>query len=347
MVDNNYSWNKVLKFSWSHIIALLTLIFFSYIVFMGDFYMNGSDFVMSGVKVLIIDGAILFTFIGAQIYKGSDSKFKKSLTIERILMLLAPIVFIISLIPYNHFLNVYSQKDRLKSQFSNTIVKSSRMFDEYNDYSNERLENYKLTLDEVIDQRESNRSLYTKAGFNGENDQIRRDNYISVLSLQLQSQNYDQLRGKALGWIEESDNGASVWNAFLIGNTHQITYALQSWRQTLVDYSTPTLSNEAILGKEIKAFDKDQLILRSLIAEFQMLSTIYTKRLGLNINTIWSSILIFILLLMPYILQSRNTKAQGLYSLFLTKKTEDDDILIEAKETSVEAKNDNPYSESF
>lgn len=86
MKKNIYSWNQTLKFSWGHIIAFVALVFISYVTYMGDFYKNGGDFTSSAIKVLMVDIAILITFIGAQIYKGTDEKFNRSIVIERVLV---------------------------------------------------------------------------------------------------------------------------------------------------------------------------------------------------------------------------------------------------------------------
>ena len=97
METNQYSWNQTLKFSWGHIIAFVALIFISYVMYMGDFYQNGGDFVSAAVKVGIIDFLLLVTFIGAQIIKGTDEKFNRSIIIERILICCCPLAFIFAM----------------------------------------------------------------------------------------------------------------------------------------------------------------------------------------------------------------------------------------------------------
>ena len=111
MSKNNYSWNETLKFSWGHIIAFIALIFISYVAYMGDFYLKGGDFKSSALKVLLINIALLITFIGAQIYKGADKKFNRSIIIERVLICLTPFAFVWAMIPYNHFWNVFNQRE--------------------------------------------------------------------------------------------------------------------------------------------------------------------------------------------------------------------------------------------
>ena len=97
MANNNYSWNQTLKFSWGHIIAFIALIFISYVMYMGDFYRSGGNFTSAAIKVGIIDLCLLATFIGAQIIKGTDEKFNRSIIIERLLICLCPVVFLFAM----------------------------------------------------------------------------------------------------------------------------------------------------------------------------------------------------------------------------------------------------------
>ena len=47
---------------------------------------------------------------------------------------------------------------------------------------------------------------------------------------------------------------------------------------------------------------------------------IYTETKGLNFNTLWNGFILFLMLLFPYILQKRNEKAKGYYSLIPSLK---------------------------
>lgn len=313
--NNNYSWNQTLKFSWGHIIAFVALIIISYVTYMGDFYQNGGDFKSAAIKVCSIDIALLITFIGAQIYKGKDEKFDRSIIVERILICLCPIAFIGAMLPYNHFWTVFTKREMIESQFNKSIEKSRQMFVDYEQYSSDRIQRYESTLDNVIRNKAKNLSEYRKAGFNGSNDDIVKANYIETLKLQLLSENTDSLRRSALAWIDEANQGASVWNAFLVGNVGNISNAIKSWNEKLSDFSEPVLSNETISGNDILPFDKNKESYKAANNGLVELNMIYTETKGLNFNTLWNGFILFLMLLFPYILQKRNEKAKGYYSL--------------------------------
>lgn len=321
-MNNKYSWNETLKFSWGHIIAFLAIIFISYVCYMGDFYNNGGDFKAAAIKVLIIDLALLITFIGAQILKGTDSKFDRSIIFERILIVLCPIVFLGAMISYNHFWNVFSERKQIESQFSASIDKSKQMFIDYDNYSLARINNYELALNKLIENKGVNYYAYNKLGFDGSSDEIRKDNLITTLRLQLQSQNTDSLKTVANQWIDNANQGATVWNAFLVGNVNQIIDAIESWNKSLIEYSSPVLTSETLLDIKVESFadnDAGMVAKRGLGS----LTYIYKETRGVQAVSILTSIVLFLMLLFPYFLQKRSTRANGLYFLIPNSKSKE------------------------
>ena len=354
---NIYSWNKTLKFSWGHIIAFVALIFISYVTYMGDFYQNGGDFKSSAIKVFIIDIALIICFIGAQVYKGTDAKFDRSLIIERILILLCPVAFVLAMIPYNHFWSVFSERDKIEPKFSTAIEKSRQLFDNFNHYSNERITAYSNRLTNIIANKNINKSVYLQAGFTGINDDMVKENYVATLKLQLLSENTDSLCSSALSWINNASNGASVWNAFLIGNIDKISAAIEGWNQQLYAVSTPKLSNEGNgESQSVLPFDPNRDSFKAANDELKGLRELFVKSNNMSLFTLFSGIVLFIMLLFPYMLQKRDTKATGLYFLIPHrtskipepyKSNDCDDNKLKNEKTNIYTSNDDIYSGTF
>ena len=316
MEANKYSWNQTLKFSWGHIIAFVALIFISYVMYMGDFYKNGGDFTSAAIKVALIDLALLITFIGAQNINGTDEKFDRSIIIERILICLCPVAFLFAMFSYNHFWSVFEQRQQIESQFNSSIEGAKQMFVSYDNYSEQRIYSYKSNLDTILIARANgDATLYGKAGFTGTNDHFKKENYVQTLELQLRSQNTDSLKYVANKWIDEANQGASVWNAFLVGNVEQISEAIKNWHKTLQSFSEQKLSNEEIRGNVVLSFDENCASIEAATKGIDSLKDIYTKTTGIKMHTIWTGLVIFLMLLFPYFLQKRNTRAEGLYFL--------------------------------
>lgn len=346
MANRIYTWNQTLKFSWGHIIAFVALIFISYVSYMGDFYQNGGNFIEAAVKVFVIDILLLATFIGAQIIKGTDEKFARRIIIERILIVLCPITFFLAMLPYNHFWAVFSQREQIEGQFKEAVETSRQMFSDYDYYSEKRINSYTSHLTDVIANKAQDAATYSTSGFNGKDDAMIKANYIETLSLQLKSENTDSLRRNALEWIDKANQGASVWNAFLVGNVSKISEAIDGWNQALIDVSKPVLSNEA---HGVQPFDADKESFKAVDSHFKGLMDIYTTTTRIRVNTIWTAAILLLMLLFPYLLQERNLRAQGYYSLFGRKNNKEEkrpeDFNFEdtrEKNTNVDSKPEDP-----
>lgn len=345
MNNNRYSWNETLKFSWGHIIAFVALIFISYVTYMGDFYSNGGDFKSSAIKVCLIDVFLILTFIGAQIYKGTDERFDRSIIAERILICLCPIAFIWAMIPYNHFWSVFSERDKIEPTFTAAIEKSRQMFVNYDQYSKDRITTYSEMLSQIIKNKDNNREMYSRSGFTGINDELVRDNYLTTLSLQLLSPNTDSLRYSAMKWIDEANQGASVWNAFLIGNINMITDAIEGWNQKLYEVSVPVLSNEkSDSAYTVIPFDPNRESFNAAKSKLDNLRNLFVKSNSINLYTIITGFLLFLMLLFPYFLQKRNTRATGLYFLIPQLKSRRMERTKQLKKGNMESYDGNDFS---
>lgn len=321
MATNQYFWNKTLKFSWGHIIAFLAVVFISYVMYMGTFYQNGGDFTSAAIKVAIVDILLFVSFIGAQYVKAADEKFDRSIIIERILVCFWPFVFAYAMNSYNHFWSVFEQRKQIESHFSSSIEGAKQMFLAYDKYAENRIKTYEDNLDAVLVARKNgDATMYKKSGFTGVNDHLKKKNFVQTLHLQLCSQNTDSLKTVATKWIDDSNRGASVWNAFLVGNIGQIDAAIKSWNTTLQGYSEPKMSNESVRGNMVYTFDPDGAFLTSARSGIISLEEIYTKTAGVSVYTIWTGIILFFMLFFPYYLQKRNTRAKDFYFLNPWKK---------------------------
>lgn len=316
-MNNQYSWNQTLKFSWGHIIAFTALIFASYVAYMGAFYQNGGNFGAAAVKVCCIDVVLLGTFIGAQMCKGSDHKFGRCIMAERVLIILCPVALVWALMPANHFWTVFGERNQIETEFEQSIGKTRQMFDGYDQYANNRIAQYETTLNTISSQKVLyHHAVSAKAGLDGTNDAMVKANYIEALRLQLLSENTDSLRQSATAWIDKAEQGVSVWNAFLVGNVKLISSAIEGWHNKLNEVSTPVLSNETATGQEVMPYSEADQSYDEAQQSLKQLSSIYTKAdEGVCMATVWSGVLLYAMLLFPYLLQRRNEKAKGYYTL--------------------------------
>lgn len=308
--------NEKLQFSWGHIIAFLALIAVSYISFVGFTYLTNGNFTFALIVMGITDIVFIIFFIGAQQMKASGVKMKRKIIWERIFIFGSPVVFIAGMISMSHFWTIRSQNNEIVATFTTSINDAQQLFSDYEAYSNTRIENYEKGLNRIIANKESDKRTFIEAGFEDNKASIQRENMIETLRLQLLSQNYDSLQNVAEKWMNEAGRGASTWNVFLLGNTREIRNALANWETQLKSFSTKEMSNESLTGK-ISHFQSDGA--EKAIAGIDSLTASFTRQGFPTIGAIIFGIVIYLMLILPYIIQDRHTK--NIYRLIGTENT--------------------------
>ena len=284
--------NEKLKFSWGHIIAFVAMIVISYFSFLGLTYLTDGNFIFTGIGVVVVDIVIAAAFIGAQVLKGTDHKFKKRVVIERTLVAVAPIVLIAMMYPACHFWTVYGHRDQIEEKFHSSVTSAKDMFSNYETYAEERCASYAQIVN------------------SGAGTQVNKQDRILALSLQLKDENYTNLRDEAIEWIEKA-KGATVWNVFLIANIKTIKKAIVTWNEQLVSFSEKRMSNEP---ETVSNFDSDSASLNQIISNLDGIKKEYSIKGAPTLNAIIMLLLCYLFLMFPYVIQQRNTKSQ--YHLF-------------------------------
>lgn len=311
--------NENLRFSWGHIIAFLALIIICYMTFVGVVYDTGGNF-NTAVGVMAIFAVVLFVFfIGAQTLKATPRKFSKCIWLERFLVFGSPFVFVICMVPYFHFCSVHSQSDAIIGNFKSAISSSKQMFDDYDAYAKERVDNYTKLLNRVAADRNESAAF----GFTAGNERIQRENMLNTLRMALLPDDYGKLKNDALLWIDKSSNGASTWNVFLMGNTREIKAAIHGWNDQLAELASRKVANEEFRGmNRVESFLQSSNSLADVDKSLDELTEQFTKSATPSVLSIIVSVLIaillYVMLLLPYIIQERYTKST--YRLLGRKK---------------------------
>ena len=313
--------NKTLKFSWGHIIAFLALIAVSYISFVGFTYLKNGNFTIALIEMGITDLFYIFVFIGAQQLKASGVKMKRKIIWERILLFVSPLIFIVGMISMSHFWTVRSRDQLIVEQFSNSIESAKQLFDDYEDYSNKRIEKYESTLNNIIGSQYSKPDLFKNAGFQRGKTDVQKANMVETLRLQLLSTNYYNLKNKAIKWIDEANQGASTWNVFLLGNTREIKSSIAEWENQLKSFSAKEMTNESLTAQYFTKdqyqrgdiFDEEEKFIsigaKKAIDGIDGLTSAFTKPELPNVYAIVFGIILYFMLLFPYLIQERHSKS--------------------------------------
>lgn len=278
--------NETLKFSWGHIIAFVALILISYVSFMGISYLEDGNFLYAGIGTVIIDLVFVLFFIVPQLLKGTERKFNKRIWLERILIILSPVVFYFMLTSYFHFWNVFKNRQQIETTFSESVKTTKGMFDSYELYANERIKEY------------------TKKLARAKTDAISKNNKIEALKLQLIDENYKSLKETANEWIDRA-SGATVWNVFMIGNIDKIEDAVDGWNNTLNEFSSKIMSDETTGTEAFSDSDPSVVAAKESLND---LRNLYTEKGEPTAIAISLAVILYLMLVLPYVIQGRHTK---------------------------------------
>lgn len=279
--------NEILKFSWGHIIAFVALIFISYVSFMGITYLLDGDFLCASLGVLYINLILIVFFIIPQRLKGTDENFRRKIIVERILFFAAPIFFVVAMIPFTHFWTVFENRTEIETTFSESIKTTKDMFVSYEDYANNRIKEY----DKKLAQNKT--------------EAVHRSNEVEALRLQIIDDNFNALKESAVKWVDNA-SGATVWNVFMIGNIKKIEEAIKNWNSSLNIFSSKIMSDEP---EGVEPFSSSDINVTKAKKNLNNLRSVYTTMCAPSMLAIGISVLLYILLLCPYIIQSRNVKS--------------------------------------
>ena len=318
--------NKKLVFSWGHIIALLAIIAFSYLAFTGFCYYTGGRFLLSGLLVAAIDLLLILVFIGAQQLKIWDGPFQKYIIVERwMLFVLAPLAVAAAMIPINHWLGLRSNEAELASQFTEAIDAAKVMFSDYESYATDRINQLGDRLYQEQKKASANRSKDDIGGESADlqaERKLNRENTMRALRLQLIGQNYEDLHKAAMQWMEETADAPSTLNVFLLGNINEINSAITRWNQQLSEFSARRLSSEP---KQTADYSTDSPYITQSATLLKGLRDLCRERQPLNTTSLWIALGLFVLMMVPWWAQNRNTKST--YRLFFREGNTLGDII--------------------
>lgn len=274
-----------LRFSWGHIVAFLALIFIAYVVFMGATYYTIGNYsiglITMGCSILMI----VLTILGAQVLKGVDRKFHRSIIWERILIAISPIVICLVGIPFSHFWTIQNSEEKIVEQFKSSLNVSLGIFSDYELYSQQRINQFESHLKSSI------------------KDEKLIHNRVEELSLYLNNST-ERSVNEAKKWINEVNKNPSIWNIFLFGNISTIEKAITKWTESLNNHSSRSLTLES----SPVLFSTENPNKEKALSGLSSIRSIYQKTDKPHALAIVSLLICYLMLLCPYFVQERHPR---------------------------------------
>lgn len=276
--------NEKLKFSWGHIFAFLAMIMIAYITFTGAAYLYDTNLVVSALWAIGSFVLLFVVFVGTQQMKAAEENFTRCILLERIGVVLSIVLFVlmVTISPFKHFWTVYGNKTEITSDFAMAIDSSKSIFENYDAYVEERIEQCK-----------NNKLSDNKA--QGELISLQLN---PVIVTETESFDYKAKEAEILSWIEAAKQ-SSVWNVFVIGNLTKIENGVDTWKKTLEIWS----------DKKFYENDMDPYkATYDIKVNFDNLKTKFTASQAFQWRAILWALLGYFFMAMPWLLQRRPVK---------------------------------------
>ena len=304
--------NTFLKLSWAHIFAFIALFFIAYSSFIGiswrfEWGTFGSVCASLGIGLLLA-----FLFIGAQYCKGrQDDSFDRYIKYERVLLFLSFVFyFFVLMFPFYHYCTIIANRDDITKVYKEEVNGINDLFNQYEDQSNGRVTSYGEMLGRAIDVRETHPEDFEKCGFRpGMSVDACKKNMINTLRMQLLGANYTSLKVNVDNWKKGVDENPTTANPRLLSNIKTVDEALTEYTDSLQSMYSPHLENE-----ESDGFNPDVSI-KDIHTNVVNIETKYGEFESPSLVAILCAIIGWVCLMLPYWVQDRSTKANGLYSV--------------------------------
>ena len=235
------------KFNFAWVFAILSLLAYSYISFMGLIY---SQICSLGISILIALGFIgVIIFLLNIMCKAKATRWLRLGMIGQVLFGVLIFVFLLaSSIFFTHFTRMIEKKDSIVSLYSKTINDARELDTKYREYVDKRCLNYKSIINSIRVGNKDYTNLISKPLSLGMSRSKISEQYASRLKDFLLGENIDILNEKRTLWLAE--DSTTIWNVNLSNNIQDVTSSVNKW---LTNYGELS-SKQYILEKKYPQF---------------------------------------------------------------------------------------------
>jgi hypothetical protein len=306
------------KFTLADVIGLLAILSFGFVCFLSlNFVTLGetSESIISAIVISIILGSLA---LGLKLLKITGRNFRQCKIIEMILVFVFCIVAIISISFFSHFFVVSEHKTEISNEITKNIEQAEKLFNEYEDYANKRIDYYKRQLETAVTRKRVNPDNYLKMGFvNGEvSDKEQIDTKVKTLTWDLYPSNYADFKSKASSWLSDAKKITKAWRPIsLVGVVNNIDKNVTAWIRQLVDYT------------KVRQDGEDKAKDFSYEVAFGDVKSYFEQSDTPTLLAAILSVVAYLCMLLPYFVTPKHPRNPGWKVIFRVNKTQLDNEL--------------------
>lgn len=321
------------KFSLADVLTVLSVLVFSFVSFLGAYFLNIKDEKVWGMSyttgcimmAVLVFGLLFVTSYGAKLFKRASRNFKTNFILEILsimLFVLIAIFFTSKSSPFIHYFTVNGRSTEINNKLQTSISQAEELFSNYENYAGNRKELYENKLKSVVRAKGINPNEYSEYGFknNGVSDQKQIDKKMFTVHADLFPTNYSDtvsnkgLKEVATNWLNDSKEITNSWKPIgVVGVVKNVEKNSTEWLNTLI-----VLSKVREQGEQANDFEYS-LAFNDVKNDFS------TPKSPTPVSIIFA-VLAYVLMMFSWFVTRRDTRYPGLKLLFGIGKKNDNEL---------------------
>ena len=287
------------KFNFSWVFALIALLGYVFISFMGLTY---TQIVPLGLSALIsLVFAALVIFLVGIMCKAKATRWLRLGMIGQISIgFVVLVLLLVSSIFFTHFTKMIKEQDVIVSTYTQTIDDARKLDEKYRAYVDERCANYQTKIQNLRAGSSYYNKMIAKPSQLGYTKAQIAKRYSETMKSFLLGDNMDELNEKRTQWL--SQDTTTVWNINLPNNIQDVTTSVNQWLRNYEELS----AKQYTLETSVQAFEDNEF---NKNAEY--LQNICTTVTTPSLMSILLALLCFIFIILPWLVTPKNIASIG------------------------------------
>ncbi len=288
------------RFSFAWVIAVIALMAYSYISFMGLVYLQVFNAALCALLTLTADFLILL--LVRLMCGAKNTRWLRLGLIGQVFFGFFVFAMLLgSSVLFTHFTRIIRQNDNIKEAYAAAVEDARTMDEKYDEYVRARCDGYAASLEALPPSSTEYKQIFGNSvslGFT-QKEVISKcvENLGKLLKGSSQSGELIKKRGR---WL--ADASASVWNLSLPANIRDITSSVNRWLENYKELSVRTYTGETeVRPYEDTSFSKNVSTLESLCFGVK----------GPSVLAVVLALVCYALILLPWSITPKNIASVG------------------------------------
>lgn len=285
------------NFSW--VFALIALLGYVFISFMGLTYTQIVPLGLSALISLVFAAVVIF--LVSIMCKAKATRWLRLGMIGQVSIgFIVLILLLVSSIFFTHFTKMIKEQETIVSTYTRTIDDARKLDEKYRAYVDDRCADYQAKIQNLKAGSSDYKKMIAKPSQLGYTKAQIARKYSETMKNFLLGDNMDELNEKRTQWL--SQDTTTVWNINLPNNIQDVTSSVNQWLKNYEELS----SKQYTLETSVEAF-KDQEFNKNAESLQEICTTVTTP----SLTSILLALLCFVFIILPWLVTPKNIASIG------------------------------------